>query len=111
MKFKVQYWLKSDIIDTMTTEVVFNNMTEVKDWLKAKLIPNDLADYNWTVLLDKTDVGEGHYTIMHSEVDAAEQFQKIEQIPKYKNWVKAFTKDIDDMLKKENIKLETSKIK
>jgi hypothetical protein len=98
MRFKVQYWLKSELIDTSTTEVIFNNTSDLKDWLKPKLDNKNLDDYNWTILLDKTDVGEGHYTILHSENNLNDLIARMDNNPKYKNWVKPYAQQIRALL-------------
>lgn len=98
MQFKIQYWLKSSILDTPTNEVVFNNVTELRDWIKPKLDNNNLDNYQWTILLDKTDVGEGHYTILHSDDDTDDLLARMENIPKYKSWIKPYTQQIRQLL-------------
>jgi len=98
MRFIVQYWLKSDLLDTPTTERIFDNTTELRDWIKPKLDNNNLKLYQWTILLDKTDVGEGYYTILHSEDDINDLIARAEETPKYRNWVKPYAKQIRQLL-------------
>jgi len=89
MRFIVQYWLKSDLLDTPTTERIFDNTTELRDWIKPKLDNNNLKLYQWTILLDKTDVGEGYFNDL---------IARAEETPKYRNWVKPYAKQIRQLL-------------
>ena len=104
MQFKLQYWEKSELVDMPVSEAIFTNMSELKDYLKIKLKGDNFKNKQWTVLLDKSDIGQGHYTIFHSETSANKLESNFQRIPKYKNWVADFKKDIEDMLKKEKIK-------
>ena len=98
MQFKIQYWLKSTLVQTEVTEKVFLNVTELRDWIKPRLDNKSLDAYEWTILLDKSDVGQGHYTILHSEDNINDLLARMDLHPKYKAWVKSYATQIRTLL-------------
>ena len=97
MQFIVQYRLKSDIIINPTTERVFDNTTELRDWIKPRLDNQNLDGYEWTILLDKGGI-EGCFTVLHSDYSVDDLLAKMEIIPKYKAWVKPYATQIRQLL-------------
>lgn len=98
MKFRIQYWLKSDLIQTEIQNRVFNNTTELRDWMKPRLDNAKMDGYTWTMLLDMRDTGNGHWTMFHSEKPILEIREKMERHPKYKPFVSQYHDEIKMLL-------------
>ena len=95
MKFKIQYWLKSNLLDTQVKEVSFDNLGELRDYLKPKL-RSTFKDYNWTVLQDEVIEGRGHKTILHSQMPNA--LDLMQKLTEYKYFVEPQTRTLIQLL-------------
>jgi len=98
MQFKVQYWLKANLIDTPSTEEVFLNVGDLRNWMKPKLNTGFFDSYQWTILLDRSDTGEGHFTVLHSEMNTDDILDNMSKITSYDKWVRGFTIQLRQML-------------
>ncbi len=111
--FKLQYWLKSEIIDTGVFEKEFASLMEFYTYYENYIekgifeIGHNVKDYNWTLLVDKLDFGLGHFELYHNQVKDINLLMDKNAI--YKKDILAIKLELDHSKKLEEIQEDIEK--